>query len=957
MDKTLNESYLQEVAQEELEILDGIIEYAEKMIRDGDLKYRGLKRSAYSKALKLNREQGGVTIFRLGMESLVYPSHRSGYVTPHSPVGRLCSVAGMGYEGYSQAWGSYEVAEERQFRRHGFEELERHARNFLAMKVENNDGNGRVMDLRAFIEKALLNVRKAVRQTPHEPQVSTTESNTELPAPVSDQSDGQPREEVDTLSLLIVDDDDEQALLSFSEIDDHEDEYAVEVSSGITLDDHFFLNRTRGQDKIISRAPVGPMWVEGVAGSGKTSAALGRTKMLCDFNSNEVSDRDTFHAILGDDFDYWEAKFAGKFSQEGSVGFVRTAELIQYLKETCSQLGMPNLPVLEYHELRARLRAYRNLESSGINGARFKHSSEPGDPVTTTLAWLNASRREVAKIIAEDLVDQAARINSDKLNSFTSGQKALFSVAQKNLLSEVEKIAIELRGASSPERAIYGLGRKLLRKIEEVTQKILGADSLCVLVGARVVYGMSVQELAPKLAESATDLFLDTGSILVLYDLEKNAQGEGNAKPVAVPTASSRQYEFLSVEGEVLSFDEALELARNGKRALVRVPNVSGKGQFNAVFMSVDELFIRLGSSSSLLYLDGEVLKRLKVYRGLGSQAVKDVENEERKLFPRRIFMRSAIDCLAKPLKNIAGSYSKALSAADAHFPEKHIAQEVYKRLETKKLNDSDIDLLLCLAHDLSIGVSSTLPPSLRDPAYYQSVFVDEVQDFTEQQIYLMTSQADPLFTAVTVVGDRSQQLLRNEEIHIGKCFPIGHYPQFVELDENLRQKSEPKLSSFSANLRNLLSKGNEIDIESFNSALEVGLNGGGELHTLRDFSARHNELKYICELISETPEDQSLAVVLPDLEAAKLFHSYCEEKLDGSFRKMSMSEHIELNKKYLVHFTSVLHVKGLEFDVVLLPMIDQYDLSQPIFRNRLYVGCTRARKRLVISRCGISSE
>jgi len=355
--------------------------------------------------------------------------------------------------------------------------------------------------------------------------------------------------------------------------------------------------------------------------------------------------------------------------------------------------------------------------------------------------------------------------------------------------------------------------------------------------------------------------------------------------------------------------------------------------------------------------LDGEVLKRLKVYRGLGSQAVNDVEKKERKLVPRRIFMRSVIDCLAKPLKNIAGSYSKALSSAAAHFPEKHIAQEVYERLETKKLNDSDIDLLLCLAHDLSIGVSSTLPPSLREPAYYQSVFVDEVQDFTEQQIYLMTSQADPLFTAVTVVGDRSQQLLRNEEIHIGKCFPIGHYPQFVELYENLRQKSEPELASFSANLRNLLSKGNEIDIESFNSALEVGFNGGGEPHTLRDFSARHDELKYICELISETPEDQSLAVVLPDLDAAKVFHSYCEEKLDGSFRKMSISEHIELNKKYLVHFTSVLHVKGLEFDVVILPMIDQYDLSQPIFRNRLYVGCTRARKRLVMSRCGISSE
>ncbi|MNN77840.1 hypothetical protein D3C81_1943380 [compost metagenome] len=104
-------------------------------------------------------------------------------------------------------------------------------------------------------------------------------------------------------------------------------------------------------------------------------------------------------------------------------------------------------------------------------------------------------------------------------------------------------------------------------------------------------------------------------------------------------------------------------------------------------------------------------------------------------------------------------------------------------------------------------------------------------------------------------------------------------------------------------------------------------------------------------ELIAAIPEDQTVAVVLPDQETAVSLHAYCEQNLEGSFRKMSMSAHIDLAKKYLVHFTSVLHVKGLEFDVVLLPMIEQYDLSQPVFRNRLYVGCTRARQRLVMSR------
>ncbi|MFP3373357.1 hypothetical protein SB756_28760, partial [Pseudomonas sp. SIMBA_068] len=106
------------------------------------------------------------------------------------------------------------------------------------------------------------------------------------------------------------DDEEEDSALSIADLDDVEDEVGGELIERMSLDEHFFLNRTPNQDKIISRAPVGPMWVEGVAGSGKTSAAIGRTKMLCDFNSNEVTDRETFRSILGDDFDYWEGEFA-----------------------------------------------------------------------------------------------------------------------------------------------------------------------------------------------------------------------------------------------------------------------------------------------------------------------------------------------------------------------------------------------------------------------------------------------------------------------------------------------------------------------------------------------------------------------------------------------------------------------------------------------------------------------
>ena len=179
MNKTLKEEYLEQVVREELETLDGIIDYAERMIRDGDLKYRKLKNNAYTKALVVDREKGGATTFRLGMESIVYPKRDSGYATPHSPVGRLCSVADFGFVGYSMAWGEYQVTEERQFRRHEFEEIERHARNFLAMGVENVNGKDKVMDLRAFLGRTLSATKKLLGKPLENPLEPTTEQHTD----------------------------------------------------------------------------------------------------------------------------------------------------------------------------------------------------------------------------------------------------------------------------------------------------------------------------------------------------------------------------------------------------------------------------------------------------------------------------------------------------------------------------------------------------------------------------------------------------------------------------------------------------------------------------------------------------------------------------------------------------------------------------------------------------------
>ncbi|NNA99299.1 ATP-binding domain-containing protein [Pseudomonas gessardii] len=981
MAKQLSEASLRKVAREELEVLEGIIDYAEQMIREGDLAYRNLKRNAYGKALVIERENEGVATFRLGMDSLVYPKASSGYATPHSPVGRLCAVAGVGFESFSKAWGDYRVTEARQFRRHDLEELERHARNFLAVGVENANGQGKVMDLRAFLTTANLagkqttvpskkpakskSVEKPVavvlpigkellepaKRTTNEaglPNTPLTEVLVVTHPPEDGQPAGVPVELTPSVPaaprLQILDDEEEDSALAIADLDDVDDEVGGELIERMSLDEHFFLNRTPNQDKIISREPVGPMWVEGVAGSGKTSAALGRTKMLCDFNSNEVTDRETFRSILGDDFDYWEGEFAGKFSQDGSVGFVRTAELIQYLKQTCSRLGMPGLPVLEYHELRSKLRSYRHLESSGGSGKRFKHSSDEGHSLTTTLAWLNAARLALARVIAADLQKLLVEVESEQLQRFTAQQRSQFAAARQALAASVNELVQELLSPLAAERTLYRLGAKLLERIQALAQRILGPATLSIHLGEYMAYGEGIPELAQRLAELPVDLFQQPNQVLVLY---RASVAEGAE---ALPCVSSSRYQFLSADNQPLSFNDAVQASLSGTSVRALLPSlVSGDG-YETKFMPVNELFIVLGTPKSLLYLDGEVLKWLRVSSGIGSQVLPG-EDEQARTSVLKIFRQAALDHLAKPLKNFGRLYAKALYEYADSFPDAAIAWQVLERLEEQRLCDSDIDLLLCLAHDLSAGVTAKLPASLREAPFYQSVFVDEVQDFSEQQIYLMTSQADPRYSAITVVGDRSQQLLRNEEIHIADCFPIGKRPEFVALDENLRQKGQPDLAALSTILRQLFERGADTDVQQLDAALLHDHVSEQGAYTLHGFARREEEFRYLCEVIAAIPENQSVAVVLPDQETARSLHALCAQELEGSFRKMSVSEQIDLSKKYLVHFTSVLHVKGLEFDVVLLPMIDLYDLGQPVFRNRLYVGCTRARQQLLMSR------
>jgi hypothetical protein len=279
-------------------------------------------------------------------------------------------------------------------------------------------------------------------------------------------------------------------------------------------------------------------------------------------------------------------------------------------------------------------------------------------------------------------------------------------------------------------------------------------------------------------------------------------------------------------------------------------------------------------------------------------------------------------------------------------FPDPRLAATLKLQLKQYKLADEDIDLMLCLSHLIGRGLKQGGLRQLQEPTFYQSVFVDEVQDFTEQQVYLMVEQANPKYKAVTVVGDTAQKLHHGSTIDLRSCFP-GQAVSHVRLTENLRQANMPGLALFSASFRSVL-QGDEPP----NGQLAAKARGqGNELVRPKFTVCESEELtdSHILETLIQAKRSQTVAVLFPDTISAEKVYKRLEHRLRENLIDSELSEKMNLARRHIRHFADVAKSKGLEFDVVMLVGIDSYDLENASHVNRLYVGITRARTSLVL--------
>lgn len=278
-------------------------------------------------------------------------------------------------------------------------------------------------------------------------------------------------------------------------------------------------------------------------------------------------------------------------------------------------------------------------------------------------------------------------------------------------------------------------------------------------------------------------------------------------------------------------------------------------------------------------------------------------------------------------------------------------AENIAKRLNENKVTEDDVVTALCLnaisCDRFERDISNI--PYLRDFAERVAVFIDEYQDFSEQQVLLMAFRARPKYRQITVAGDPSQKLHRDGLSDIVTALPFADGSiRSIFLDVNHRQ-TKP-LSVFSNCIRKLTERISTAEATAAQAPFTV-------------FRDAKRFAETAIQRIAKLPGEATVAVICPDRERSSRWYNLMKDGLDGFFRNPVLSERAQLTERFKTHFTTSLDAKGLEFDVVVIPDISEFSEDDPIEINALYVAVSRPRYALMMgcpekrSQCGIVGQ
>ena len=968
------------VVEQELEALDTVVNETEQKRRgrfymDADQRQRGydeLYRHGFGKTVVIDTELEGRLNFRVSQATCDYANTRLGFATPNSPLGKLCRIAKLGMSLKSPKWGKYTIVEIRNFARYGGNDAAEHIRNFRVMESQSlafgQAGEAyhvTVSNLRAALGRWFAN-----SELPQAEHVSSR-----LLAAVESSSDQHSH-----LADIEFDFDFDEPAILLDDEPQPSNRYDVFGRSELEQDDYyglstyFFLNPTDEQLEIMTNsAGMGPMLVEGVAGSGKTCAALGRAKTLCDL------------ARSPDD-----EQFNTDFLADSSVGFVRTGELVQYLRASCLELDIGQLPVEEYasliyglsqsRDLLIKGRPSAGLASDGDTQAEAEHVDEgptqpPGEKSKTKyhnltvspsydinnetrMPWLRTMSEVIGWRVANDLQHQLTSLNlpenikQDAFIAHAGNGEALLALLKDRLETLYQPLLAQLRGFSAAPFTLDRVISQILQAQSKLARELFNKDSKW--VNPAIGEWQQVRD-----ARQGVSLLRERGAILVGFD-------KTNKKWVEV---------FVEVKADLLNlFKQGATLYASGSEQPLQVADldsiwsrvqtggqhlyccIPGMPQLPIKWArDFDDINIRLinekHSSYKLLSCAGAQRRNVielnpycrQIQQGQKPTSLERLFKEQlRRIYRKWQFADLYRDALLTPYQDDKQKAAACMAGVD-HW------QQAAERLSTRQLAEHDKDLLLSLAHIMTrdLPPDASVPGHMAETSYCRSVFVDEVQDFTELQIFLMAEQADPKYHAVTLVGDMHQQLGRGNVRNIEACFPFRPLTRYL-LKENKRQERVPQLAATAMLFRALVQQDVRlIDTKQIDKWRQDC--SQGESRQFHDifFDDLDEEL---LEVIECQPHGRTIAVICPEESMATSLEARLREPLATRTNRTShVANRIDLAKKYMVHFSCAEHVKGLEFDTLIYTGMEYIDWRDAHQLNKTYVTLSRPRKQLVM--------
>jgi len=970
------------VIENELGALDAVISEAEQKRRDPYLRgYEEVYRHGFGKTVVIDTELKGKLIYRVSQATGDYANTKLGVSSPNTPIGNLCRGARLGVVHESDEWGEYSIIEIRNFARYSGKEAADHIRNFRVMESESFSLSGKA----APFQVTVANLRAALGRwfaKEDKPQIEPALQPMGLPtvewvapmAPASVDFDFDFDFDIDE-PVLLADAEAEQGnhYDIFGRSEQEQDDY-------YGLSNYFCLNPTEEQLAIMTNTVhAGPMLVEGVAGSGKTCAALGRAKTLCDL------------ARSPDD-----EQFNSDFLAESSVGFVRTGELVQYLRASCLELDISQLPIEEYAGLVYQQSRARNLfieqrkpvassvgEVSELAGEEEEEgeevmvaSAEDGlatatvKPKTkyhnlgmvpdydfqheTRMPWLRAICAVIGWRIAEDLQQMGSLVLSenvmkDKFLAKAGNAEALLALVNSRLTALYQPLLAQLREQSAVPFALDRVITQIHQAQRQLERELF--DKHTKWVNPAAGEWRQVQD-----AKGAVDLLRKTGAALVVYE-RVGSQMTISAVMIEVKADLLNLFKqgatILTAESMAPLPESAAETVwqqLQSEELALLCQLTDGQPIPLKWARDFDDLSIQLINKKLFALVGRRIFNIVEANPFCRQITVGQKPTSLEKAFKaqlRRIYRKWQFadlyrDALLQPYADDKHKAASCVASVD-HW---HAAAD---RLKDRLLAEHDKDLLLALAHIMTrdLAPEAPVPAHMLESTYYRSVFIDEVQDFTEQQIFLMAEQADPKYHAVTLVGDMHQQLGSGNVQNISSCFPYRPLNSYL-LKENKRQEREPQLAATAMLFRAQVQQDCRLAEPEWVEKWITQAKTGSSKH-FHDCSFEDLD-HYLLGVVNDQPHGRTIAVVCPSHELACQLEARMREPLSIHTSRIShIAEQIELAKKYMVHFSCAEHVKGLEFDTVIYAGMEHIDWNDAHQLNKAYVALSRPRKQLVM--------